>query len=79
MHEQRLHRVAHARTLRLGVHDDPPGHVEGGIGMHIDVAQASGIQLITILFAALGTLQFAAFRQVRVQQPLQEPSCEGGD
>ena len=38
VHEQRLHRVAHARPLHLGIDDDPLGHVKIRGGVDIDVA-----------------------------------------
>lgn len=38
----------------------------------VDVAQASGFQMITVLLAALGILQFAALRQLGAQRSLQK-------
>jgi hypothetical protein len=37
----------------------------------VDIAEATGFQTITVLLAALGMLQFAAFRNVTVPQPEQ--------
>ena len=40
IHQQRLHRVANGRALALCVHDDFLGHLQVGVGVHIDVANA---------------------------------------
>ncbi len=41
--QQRLGRVAHRRSLRLGVDDDAPGHVQVGGGVDVDVAVAVAV------------------------------------
>ena len=44
VHEQGLGRIADARPLRLGIHDDALGHGEIGGGVHIDVAVAVPVE-----------------------------------
>src|SRR5262245_54477673 len=40
MNEERLHGVAHRRALYFGVHTNPLRHLEGRIGIHVDMAYA---------------------------------------